>query len=96
MQTYFGNKATWLKERVRRLENTISLLSGELLAISEAIHSGSKSKQEHKHTFTVVNGNGKPQTYRLTITLDSLATSEKSDAGMTTTAKFGANIKQEE
>jgi len=78
----FGKGATRLKEQEGALEIMISLLSSDLMGIYQAIHSGFKSRQEHKHILSAVDENGKPHRYRLTISLDSLAGSEKNDAGM--------------
>ena len=53
---------------------------------------GFRSKLEHEHILTAVDENGWHRHYRLTITLDLLAGSEKNEGGMTTTENTGVNI----
>ena len=88
----FGKRATKLKEQVRQLESLILLLWPILTDMVTVILYGSKSKLEENITFKAAGRNGASQRYRLTISLDLLAGSEKNDVGLnkTTTASSGA------
>lgn len=79
---------SWKDLERRSVTSTSSLLR----RWKNLIRYGFKSKLEHEHILTVVDGNGKRHPYRLTITLDSLAGSKKNESGMITTEKSGVNI----
>ena len=95
MRIFLGKKAIWLKEQERHLEIMISLLSEELMGIYHHILYGYKSKLVHESILKVARKDGSKCRYRLTITLDSLAGSEKTESGMTTTAKNGSSTNPE-
>ena len=94
MRIFFGKRATWLKGQEHRLDDLIWSLWPILQNLILCIHYGFKLKRANVLTFTAVDYNGKFHPYRLTITLDSLAGSEKIESGMTGMVKPGGSIKK--
>ena len=85
MHDCFEKMGTGWKDQDRLSDRLISLAYPMVTILAPTILCGCKSRREGKVTFTAVDKNGIDRSYRLTILLDSLATSEKNDVGMNKT-----------
>ncbi len=94
MRIFSGEKDIQSRDQAQASEILTSFVSKMKKLTSRHTRCGFRLKLERKSIFSVVDEDGCDQPYRLTITLDWLAGSKKTESGMTTTEKPGESTNE--